>query len=91
MDEQDYVKVTANIIEVKFDINQCKIFLSLDINGEKKTVEISPEQLIQFQTDQSTKQSIMLKYYNAWKARQEKGLPVNLQLTEKQLRGEANV
>jgi hypothetical protein len=91
MDEQNYIKVTGNIIEVKFDINQCKIFLSLDIKGEKKTVEISAEQLIQFPTDQSTKQSIMLKYYNAWKARQEKGLPVNLQLTEKQLKGESNV
>lgn len=91
MDDVKYIQVTGNIVEVKLDKDQNKIFVVLDINGERKTVEISSEQLIQFQTSQETKQSIMLKYYKAWKARQEKGLPVNLQLTEQQLRGHVDV
>lgn len=90
-DDVKYIQVKGNIVEVKLDKDQNKIFVALEIDGERKTVEISSEQLIQFPASQETKQSIMLKYYRAWKARQEKGLPVNLQLTEQQLKGKTDV
>ena len=91
MEQPDYIEVSGYISEVKFDKDQNKIFLALDIDGERKTVEITSEQLIQFDADLQTKQSIMLKYFEAWNVRKDRGLPVRLQLTESQMRGESHV
>lgn len=83
----EYIRVQGYITEVKFNKDELEIFLVLDVDGERKTVAIKSEQLIQFPTDRATKQDIMLKYYDAWKVRQDKGLPVNLELTEEQMAG----
>jgi len=91
VEQADYIEVSGYISEVKFDKDQNKIFLALDVDGERKTVEITSEQLIQFDTDLQTKQSIMLKYFEAWNVRKNKGLPVKLQLTEAQMLGESHV
>jgi len=91
MSDIKYIQVKANISEVKYDKEQNRIFLALDIDGQRKTVEISQDQLIKFAVDQEMKRSIMLKYYDAWKYRKEKGLSIILELTEEQLNGEKNV
>lgn len=88
---EEYMEIEGYISEVKFQKETNKIFLALDVNGERKTVEITSDQLIRFNVDPSTKSSIMLKFYEAWKVRKEKGLPVKLQLTKAQMNGEADV
>jgi len=88
MDEDKYTQVKGMISEVKFNKDELEIFLSLDVNGERKTVVIKAEQLIKFETDRNTLQSLMLQYYDAWVERKNKGLPVNLELTNSQSDGE---
>lgn len=91
MDNIKYEKVKGTIEEVKFNKDDLEIFLALDVDGERKTVVIKSDQLIQFETDRITKQNLMLKFYNAWKERQKNNLPVYLELTNSQLMGESNV
>jgi hypothetical protein len=72
--------VSGTISEVKFNKDDLEIFIVLDVHGERKTVVITREQLIKFDTDRTTSQSIMLKYYEAWVQRKGKGLPVTLEI-----------
>ncbi|MFW5890600.1 MAG: hypothetical protein ACOCUI_00095 [bacterium] len=85
MEENEYIKVKGNIVEVKLQKETGKIYIALDVDGIRKTVEITTDQIIKFDADLETKQSLMLKYYEAWKVRQEKGLPVYLELTQEQM------
>jgi len=88
MENKKIIKVKAIVIDAKHDISSNCVIVRLDVNGERRAVEISPQAIILFDADRETSFSIMKSYAEAWKNRK---IPLNLELTEAQLRGEEDI
>jgi len=82
MEEEEVVKVQADIVDVKYDLMSNSIFLKVSVEGKTRAHNISPESFIKFDCTPEQSRSIMMKYSESLKQRV---LPLFIEMTREQL------
>jgi hypothetical protein len=82
------IKVSAKVVDAKYNVATKEIILSLDVGGKKKAARLPSSSLIKFETEPDTEVEIMIDYARAFKNRKH---PITIETTEDMLDSEEDL